>query len=80
MLDNYPPGAANDPNAPYNQVSDIEYTKTVSVVLSFDITVEGPPGADDSILEDWIYDEIKDVAKKRSDIDNFSIDELEIIE
>lgn len=36
MLDNYPPGAANDINAPYNQVDPepIEVEVTVSITLS----------------------------------------------
>ena len=36
MLDNYPPGAANDPNAPYNQCDPepIEVEVTVSITLS----------------------------------------------
>lgn len=36
MLDNYPPGAANDINAPYNQVDPepIEIEVTVSITLS----------------------------------------------
>lgn len=36
MIDNYPPGAANDPLAPYNQVDPepIEIEVTVSITLS----------------------------------------------
>ena len=36
MLDNYPPGAANDPLAPYNQCDPepIEVEVTVSITLS----------------------------------------------
>lgn len=36
MLDNYPPGAANDPNAPYNQSNPEakEIEVTVSITLS----------------------------------------------
>lgn len=36
MYDNYPPGAANDPNAPYNQVDpeEMEIEVTVSITLS----------------------------------------------
>lgn len=41
MLDNYPPGAANDVNAPYNQVSPepIEVEVTVSITLSKTVKV-----------------------------------------
>ena len=36
MYDNYPPGAANDPNAPYNQSEpeEMEIEVTVSITLS----------------------------------------------
>lgn len=35
-MDNYPPGAANDPNAPYNEqiIPDMEFDVTVSISLS----------------------------------------------
>lgn len=41
MLDNYPPGAANDPLAPYNQVDPepIEIEVTVSITLSKTVKV-----------------------------------------
>ena len=41
MLDNYPPGAANDPNAPYNQVEpeEREIEVTISITLSKTVKV-----------------------------------------
>lgn len=41
MLDNYPPGAANDPLAPYNQCDPepIEVEVTVSITLSKTVKV-----------------------------------------
>lgn len=40
MLDNLPPGAANDPNAPYNEivVPDMEFDVTISMSLSKTVT------------------------------------------
>ena len=40
-MDNYPPGAANDPNAPYNQVDtpEKEFEVTCCQVLSRTVTV-----------------------------------------
>ena len=41
MLDNYPPGAANDPNAPYNQVEvpERDFDVLISQTLSKSTTV-----------------------------------------
>lgn len=40
-MSNYPPGAANDPNAPYNQVEnpEVEIDVTVSITLSKTVQV-----------------------------------------
>ena len=40
-MDNYPPGAAHDPNAPYNQVSlpEVEFDVTCSISLSRTVQV-----------------------------------------
>ena len=40
-MDNYPPGAANDPNAPYNQYEnpEVEVEVTVSITLSKTVKV-----------------------------------------
>ena len=83
MLDNYPPGAANDPNAPYNQDPGQEYTRTVSLTVSFDFTTEGPSGADDDTVAEWIDDEVRDILKhsKLKEVsEDFGIDELEVID
>jgi outer membrane lipopolysaccharide assembly protein LptE/RlpB len=39
-MDNYPPGAANDPDAPYNQPLAEPYEVTVSMTLSKTFTVD----------------------------------------
>ena len=39
-MDNYPPGAANDPDAPYNQPLAEPYEITVSMTLSKTFTVD----------------------------------------
>lgn len=40
MLDNYPPGAANDPRAPWNESLTREVTVEISVELGTMVTVE----------------------------------------
>ena len=39
-MDNYPIGAANDPNAPYNQPLAEPYEVTVSITLSKTFTID----------------------------------------
>jgi hypothetical protein len=39
-MDNYPPGAANDPDAPYNQPLAEPYEVTVSMTLSKTFTID----------------------------------------
>lgn len=51
MLDNYPPGAANDPNAPYNQ-SDPTPVK-VAVCISQSLSKSTTIKVTDYIAEKW---------------------------
>ena len=48
MKDNYPPGAANDPNAPYNEVDAPEVDVTV--------TKESEREPDGSISRNWYWE------------------------
>lgn len=56
MIGDYPPGAENDPNAPYNQKEQepVDIDVCVSCTLSKSTTIEGNPEVDD--LKD-IYEE-----------------------
>lgn len=70
MYDNYPPGAANDPRAPYNQVSpdDVDFKVTVEVFkeddtsetkeLSVTVQMYSDEYYTDSKTEELIRDEL----------------------
>ena len=49
MIGDYPPGAENDPNAPYNQKEQepVDIDVCVSCTLSKSTTIEGNPEVDD---------------------------------
>jgi len=49
MIGDYPPGAANDPNAPYNQKEQepVDIDVCVSCTLSKSTTIGGNPEVDD---------------------------------
>ena len=49
MIGDYPPGAANDPNAPYNQKEQepVDIDVCVSCTLSKSTTIESNPEVDD---------------------------------
>lgn len=49
MIGDYPPGAANDPNAPYNQKEQelVDIDVCISCTLSKSTTIEGNPEVDD---------------------------------
>lgn len=56
---NYPPGAANDPSAPYNQPEDPElqdYDVTASFVLDKSFTVTSSSEDEEGIKHDLIED------------------------
>ena len=56
MLSNYPPGAANDPNAPYNEVPEPETEVTVTETLTKAATVFG---VHTHIVDEWEYDPVE---------------------
>ena len=72
----YPPGAEFDANAPYNQPSDVEHKRFVSLSISFYTTVNGSPYMSDKDIENSIRESIEQEAKKHK----FDIDELEILD
>lgn len=56
---NYPPGAANDPSAPYNQPEDPElqdYDVTASFILDKSFTVTSSSDDEEGIKHDLIED------------------------
>lgn len=53
MMDNYPPGAAHDPQAPYNEIPEEETEVTVRTVLVKETCVFG---LHSHTCEEWEYD------------------------
>ena len=59
-MNNYPPGAANDPTAPYNQKTK-KITVDISVSLSATKEIEVPEDMDDYdpvVLEEYVREQI----------------------
>ena len=69
-MDNYPPGAANDPDAPYNQPLAEPYEVTVSMTLSKTFTVDVLKHEDrlvneaDVRLQHFLPDEVLKIVSK----------------
>jgi len=69
-MDNYPPGAANDPDAPYNQPLAEPYEVTVSMTLSKTFTIDVLKHEDrlvneaDVRLQHFLPDEILKIVSK----------------
>ena len=63
-MNNYPPGAANDPDAPYNQPLPEPHQVLVSITLSKEFTIGVTKSIDREIseedvrLEKWLPDEM----------------------
>ena len=51
--DNYPPGAANDPNAPYNEVHGAEVDVVIRTVMVKETVVES---SDAHLVDEWEVD------------------------
>ena len=94
-MNNYPPGAANDPDAPYNQPLAEPYEVTVSMTLSKTFTVDVLKHEDrlideaDIRLQRFLPDEIlKAVSGKdtvlldqmRNDASDWVVDDIAIVE
>lgn len=75
-MSNYPPGAIEDPNAPFNEPLNKVETRYVSVTLSFETRVRVSPDA----TEDDIYQMINSDIKSGKLPKNFDIDELVVVE
>ena len=86
MLDNYPPGAANDPRAPYNEPECpvktvvVEVGATIGTMVEVDIEgwydEDGNFEYDDADLKDKVEDKIID--KFKIDGKNHVLNDIEI--
>ena len=82
-MNNYPPGAANDPDAPYNQPLAEPYEVTVSMTLSKTFTVDVLKHEDrlideaDIRLQRFLPDEIlKLVSEKDSEYRKLALNQM----
>ena len=82
-MNNYPPGAANDPDAPYNQPLAEPYEVTVSMTLSKTFTVDVLKHEDrlideaDIRLQRFLPDEIlKLVSEKDSEYKKLALNQM----
>ena len=94
-MNNYPPGAANDPDAPYNEPLSEPYQVLVSVTLSKEFTInvtkstDRKVNEDDVRLEKWLPDDMLEaianqdsekIKYMREDAADWTVDELTVIE
>ena len=82
-MNNYPPGAANDPDAPYNQPLAEPYEVTVSMTLSKTFTIDVLKHEDrlideaDIRLQHFLPDEIlKAVSEKDSEYKKLALNQM----
>lgn len=82
-MNNYPPGAANDPDAPYNQPLAEPYEVTVSMTLSKTFTIDVLKHEDrlideaDIRLQRFLPDEIlKAVSEKDSEYKKLALNQM----
>lgn len=67
LMSNYPPGAENDPRAPYNEPLLESYVVSVDVDVCLGITVEVE--VQDPMDKDEVYDQVKEVVISKYNID-----------
>lgn len=72
MKDNYPPGAANDIRAPYNEPLDSEHKRFVSVTISYYDVAYLPVDAS----EEEVHKELRNKIYNNIFPDKFDIDEF----
>ncbi len=68
MIDNYPPGAANDPRAPYNERPGMETEVTVKTTLIKETVVESSEGH-------WVQESEIEPDGSRSSVGFYETDE-----
>ena len=81
-MDNLPLGAANHPDAPFNEPLNTEHKRFVSVTISYYDTVEAPVNSSDDFIEKSFYKKVFDGdIPKEFDIDEVvdSEDEEELL-
>ena len=72
--DNYPPGAANDMNAPYNEPLNVEHKRFVSVTISYYDKVYLPKDATEAQIREELRKHVEDADfPKCFDIDEFVV-------
>ena len=81
---NYPPMSQDEwDNAPFNEPMDDNFTRTVSISLSFDYTTTLPINADEERIKEQIEGEVRKIFNKfnkENELDDFGIDEVEVIQ
>ena len=92
---NYPPGAANDPDAPYNQPLPEPHQVLVSITLSKEFTInvtkstDRKVNEDDVRLEKWLPDDMLEaianqdsekIKYMREDAADWVVDNLTVME
>lgn len=75
-MDNLPLGAANNPNAPFNEPLNVSCTRFVSVTISYYDTLELPPDATDRQIEEAFIDK----ANSREFPKEFDVDEIVVLD
>nr|DAP18926.1 MAG TPA: hypothetical protein [Crassvirales sp.] len=75
-MDNLPLGAANHPDAPFNEPLNTEHKRFVSVTISYYDTVEAPVNSSDDFIEKSFYRKVfdRDIPKE------FDIDEVVVMD
>lgn len=62
-MDNYPMGAANDPQAPYNEELDVTHVIEVSMCLDGALKIKAPKDTPFDELKQLAYLKSKEIAK-----------------
>lgn len=75
-MDNLPLGAANNPNAPFNEPLNVSRTRFVSVTISYYDTLELPPDATGRQIEEAFIDK----ANSGKFPKEFNVDEIVILD
>ena len=66
-MSNYPPGAENDPRAPYNEPKPVSYIVSVDVEVYLGTTAEVE--VQNPMDKNEIYDQVKEVVISKYNID-----------
>ena len=75
-MDNLPLGAANHPDAPYNEPLDVKHKRFVSASISYYDEVELPPDATEEQIRDAFRQKVSDGKFPKE----FDIDEVVVLD